>query len=163
MTLPHDCLWYYLLVYCLLHAINKLSPIFNYFLIALFVTVTVRLTTTYTSLYSNKLHFNIEVLNLVWLFDVIPCESSMISTKLFIPNLDGWFSALSNKFLIFDILILYHKFWLWLRAPYQNHSLQTKTQWTCQLGPSKTKKPGWTSSWAAHMSDFRYFQNDGFL
>ena len=49
------------------------------------------------------------------------------------------------------------------QCPVKNYSLQTKPIWTCQLGPCKAKELGLTSSWSSHVSNFRYFQNSGFL
>ena len=64
--------------------------------------VTVSLWSTYASLYSHKLHFYIEVLNLIWLIVLHVLRApSFISTQLFVLNLVGWFGVLSKKFIIF--------------------------------------------------------------
>ena len=38
----------------------------------------------------------------------LPCVSSFISNQSFVLNLDGWFGVLTNKFIIFNILLLYY-------------------------------------------------------
>ena len=89
---------------CLFHLLNTtfilllLTPACNS------ATVIVSLTCIYASLYSHKADFNIEVLNLIWLFMLfVPHESSLFSL-----NLDGSFGVLSNKFVIFVVPLLYY-------------------------------------------------------
>ena len=58
--------------------------------------------------YNHKLGFSFEFLNLIWpeiLY--VPRESSVISTYVYVLNLDGWFGVLSHKFITFDITLLY--------------------------------------------------------
>ena len=73
------------------------------------VIVIVPLTTIYASISSHRRDLNIEVLNLICLYSFnVPRGSSLISTKHFLLNLDGWFGASSNKFIIFwySVIIL---------------------------------------------------------
>ena len=49
------------------------------------------------------------VLNLIWVLTLyVPLDSSFLSTQFFVLNLDSWFGVLSNKFIIFDIQLLYY-------------------------------------------------------
>ena len=41
------------------------------------------------------------------LLSYLPFDSSFISTQLFVLKLDGWFFVSSNRFVIFDIELLY--------------------------------------------------------
>ena len=55
------------------------------------------------------LNFSIKVLQLIRKFLLyVPRESSFSSTQFFVLDLDGWFDALSNKFIIFWYSLFLH-------------------------------------------------------
>ena len=76
---------------------------------AVLLTEIFPLTSIYASLLSHKLDFSFVVLNLIYLLgEYAPLISSFISTQFLILNLDVLFDALSNKFAIFGIPLLYY-------------------------------------------------------
>ena len=72
---------------------------------AVFGTVIVPLTCIYALLYSYKFDLIIDALNL--LLSYVPRDSSFISTQFLVLNVDGWFVVSPNKFITFDIQLLY--------------------------------------------------------
>ena len=50
------------------------------------------------------IHHSLSLSLILW----SPLDWSFISIQNFVPNLDDWFDALSNKFIIFGIPLLYY-------------------------------------------------------
>ena len=113
-ALQHQDLWHYLLVCYFTYVVGKRGPFFNYYLFIVsiccyYCCICFFFKNCYSFLNKyvcitviTKTRLQHCSLKSIWLLVInVPFASSVISTQLFVLNLESWVASLLNKFVIF--------------------------------------------------------------